>query len=246
MAIVRCAHDERDHSVARLTAQNKAVSYEALGMLTYLLSQPDDWVIGVDDLIREGCGRDKAYRILKELSDAGHLTRVRIGVGQSKPPVWADRTVYEQPITEKPEMVPADTGFTKSVKAGNGEVIPPVPEKPDLANTSENPRNPEKPDFVKSSPSHAGAVVLALQNQSAQRQEIQELKEKDKSTLFVMDDPDAPATEAEREHARQIMTAFMENMNANGGGHWKTDAEIRAETEAALLKYPNQRKVFGS
>lgn len=57
-------------------------------MLTYLLSQPDDWAIGVDSLIRDGCGRDQVYRILKELRDAGHLVHERVGVGQSKPPVW--------------------------------------------------------------------------------------------------------------------------------------------------------------
>lgn len=133
--IIRAAHDS-DHpavEVVRSTAQNKALSYEALGMLTYLLSQADDWIIGVDDLIREGCGRDKAYRILKELTDAGYLTHVRSAAGQHKPPVWAGRTVYERPFTEMPELVT------------------PNPDLPDLVKRSESVPVAEMPETVKPS-----------------------------------------------------------------------------------------------
>lgn len=179
MTIIRCAHDDYYHPfvrVTRPTAQNKALTYEALGMLTYLLSQADDWVVGVDNLIREGCRRDRVYRILKELTDAGHLVHERVGVGQSKPPVWADRTVYEQPITPS----------TKSAKSGFGA---PVPEKPDLATTSESPPNPEKPEPAKSSASRA--PLPAFQEHSGQEQELKEQKLRDKDQ-----ERDAPARES--------------------------------------------------
>lgn len=41
MPIIRAPHDKEHPAVevVRTTAQNKALSYEALGMLTYLLSQ---------------------------------------------------------------------------------------------------------------------------------------------------------------------------------------------------------------
>jgi DnaD/phage-associated family protein len=135
VTIIRCLHDEAHPAVevVRTTAQNKALSYEALGMLTYLLSQADDWVVGVDDLMRDGCGRDKAYRILRELTDAGHLKHVRSDAKQHLPPVWGERTVYEQPFTEKPDMVTPVPEIPELVKSGNGE---PVPEKPDTVKPS--------------------------------------------------------------------------------------------------------------
>lgn len=58
----------------RQTAQNETLSWEARGVLAYLLSMPDDYQLQIDDL-RQGCGREKAYRILNELIDAGHIER---------------------------------------------------------------------------------------------------------------------------------------------------------------------------
>lgn len=166
MPIIRVPHDKDNPAVevVRTTAQNCALSYEALGMLTYLLSQKDDWVVVVDDLIREGCGRDKAYRILKELTDAGHLQHVRSAAGLHKPPLWAGRTVYEQPFTEKPDTVTPIPEIPDTVKSGNGEPYP------------------EKPDTVKRSATHAGASAesLVFKDLSSQEQKQQQ-EQKDKS-----------------------------------------------------------------
>lgn len=173
MTIIRCPHDDDAHPyvrVARPTAQNKALSYEALGMLTYLLSQTDDWVVVVDDLIRAGCRRNRVYSLLKELREAGHLVHERVGAGQHKPPVWAERTVYEQPLTD----------FTYSPNSGLGEAIPPVHEIQDLVNTSEIPPNPENADTVNTSATHAG--VDAGKDKSLKTNALEQVQEqKDKS-----------------------------------------------------------------
>lgn len=57
---------------------NRAVSWEARGLLAYLLSRPDGWTIQNADLLRQGpAGRDKLSRMLRELKEAGYLVRTR-------------------------------------------------------------------------------------------------------------------------------------------------------------------------
>jgi len=67
-------HDHPYFMLARETSQDNNLSYEALGMLTYLLSKPDTWETHMTDLTKRlRCGRDKAYRIVKELCDARYM-----------------------------------------------------------------------------------------------------------------------------------------------------------------------------
>lgn len=106
MNINRCLHD-KEHPylmVARGVAQNKAISYEALGLLTYLLSQADDWKVIPETLVREGCGRNRVYKLLNELKDAGHIVQVRGEAAHDKPPMWGERVVYEQPNPSNHDM----------------------------------------------------------------------------------------------------------------------------------------------
>lgn len=127
MSVNRAIHD-KEHpfvEVSRLTAQDTSISYEALGLLTYLLSQPDNWDVVISNLARQHCGRDKAYRLLNELKDAGYIRHERLEAGQQKPPLWAERHVHERPFTELQEMEPI-TEIPETEKSGNGE---PIPEK---------------------------------------------------------------------------------------------------------------------
>jgi len=60
-------------------AQRSDLSYEALGLLTYLISLPDDWEINVTSLQRASfAGRDKVRRMVKELLQAGYLRLVQV------------------------------------------------------------------------------------------------------------------------------------------------------------------------
>lgn len=110
--IIRVTHDATNpfFIMVRSTAQNKALSFEALGMLAYLLSKPDDWRVQVSDLVREHAGRDKVNRIIRELKDAGHLRRPdqqpHDASGKFSAPEW---WIYESPYTEKPSTVQPST-----------------------------------------------------------------------------------------------------------------------------------------
>jgi hypothetical protein len=104
--IIRTPHDTERHwfAMSRATAQDKNLSWEARGVLAYLLSKPSDWKVMVADL-KQNCGRDKVRKILFELKSLGYLT---ITQGHDEKGHWtSEYRVYEtaQPITEKPSTV---------------------------------------------------------------------------------------------------------------------------------------------
>lgn len=58
--------------MSRPLAQDRELSFEARGVMAYLLSKPDDWKVQPSDL-EQLCGSRRVYRILKELRDAGYM-----------------------------------------------------------------------------------------------------------------------------------------------------------------------------
>lgn len=124
--IFRIAHRPSYFSVSRQTAQDNRLSFEARGILFYLLSKCDSWQVRVDDLRREGgCGRDKIYRVLKELTDAGYLRQEMKKDGKGR---WikGDYLVYEtpQPLPEKPDTEKPDILNIKEKEKREREAIP--------------------------------------------------------------------------------------------------------------------------
>jgi len=57
------------------TLNDRRLSWEARGMLAYLLSKPDHWKVVPKALVNEtSAGKSVVYRILKELEEAGYIT----------------------------------------------------------------------------------------------------------------------------------------------------------------------------
>jgi hypothetical protein len=78
---------------------NAALSWEARGVLAYLLTRPDGWDVHFWDLVNKGnAGRDKMRGLLVELTVAGHLKRrrIRTSAGRFK----YITSVYELPLAE--------------------------------------------------------------------------------------------------------------------------------------------------
>ena len=58
---------------------NRELSYKALGILTYILSKPDDWQVYMSDLIRENVDGEKSVRNgLNELIEKRYVQRYRV------------------------------------------------------------------------------------------------------------------------------------------------------------------------
>jgi len=65
--------------VANSVFNDELLSWEARGLMGYLLSKPDDWQVRLHDLLKRGpAGEHKIRRVLRELSEAGYLRRERI------------------------------------------------------------------------------------------------------------------------------------------------------------------------
>lgn len=55
-------------------ANDSAISFEARGLLVYLLAKPDQWAVNIRDIQLQGnIGRDKAYKLLRELKERGYI-----------------------------------------------------------------------------------------------------------------------------------------------------------------------------
>lgn len=102
-------------SSARAAAQDENISYEAGGLLWYLLSKPDDWEVRIADLQKKGAGRDKVYALLKELKGQGYITRPMYRA-EDGTFVWGDYRVHELPFPENPDTVKPDTAQPDTAK----------------------------------------------------------------------------------------------------------------------------------
>lgn len=106
-------------SMCRATAQDDSLSWEARGVLSYLLSKPDTWKVNVKNL-QQKCGRDKIHRILKELRESKylHLLRERKPDGTFE---WIYH-VYETPYTDNQEVV-VNSPYTDNQEMENQDDI---------------------------------------------------------------------------------------------------------------------------
>jgi len=117
MTIQRCPHDQKNPFlvISRKTVQNPELSWDALGLLVYLLSLPDDWKISVKNLagLRNGKA-EKIRRLLSELIEAGHCSYQQPRNTDGK---MAEGNYFisedarfkkNVPHTEKPDAVPPD------------------------------------------------------------------------------------------------------------------------------------------
>jgi hypothetical protein len=58
--------------------ENDALSWQAKGLMGYLLSRPDDWIVRMPDLVKHGLGgMDTIRTTIKELEEHGYLVRRR-------------------------------------------------------------------------------------------------------------------------------------------------------------------------
>lgn len=110
--------------------QDKNLSWKAKGLLSYLLSLPDDWQVYVNELKEHSTdGRDSTANALKELIKVGYVSREKKRSEGGRFEGY-EYIVYESPIQPQPE-----TPKTDKPETGNPSTVNPKTDKPN----SENP-----------------------------------------------------------------------------------------------------------
>lgn len=103
--------------------QDPSLSCKAKGLLSYLLSKPDDWEIRLSELCRHfSDGKDSIRKGIEELEKAGYIKKERLRGGNGKF-AGVRYMVYETPCLsqKEPQTEKPDTVF-------------PAPENPTLLN----------------------------------------------------------------------------------------------------------------
>lgn len=126
MTIRKATGHEGGFSIIPNEMLNDTLSWEAIGLLAFLCSKPDDWEVNVQHLTnhsgrcKHSTGRDKTYRILEELKQAGYMRKIEkrrggrfVGVDYIVSPtkLISDPEHLEPilPLTDLPETVIPDT-----------------------------------------------------------------------------------------------------------------------------------------
>ena len=99
---------------------NSNLSFRAIGLLTYLLSKPDNWSVSIAHLVKVTSdsalktGRDAIYATIKELESTGFIQRNRTRESDGKmgnidyivfDQPQANHDVSDQPYTDEPYLV---------------------------------------------------------------------------------------------------------------------------------------------
>jgi len=100
MTIRRAPDDERGAYtiIDNSTLQDKCLTWEARGMLAFLLSKPSKWSVQVGNLVSASpnAKRDKVYALLSELETAGYIVTKRMHNDEGRF-TGIERWVYELP-----------------------------------------------------------------------------------------------------------------------------------------------------
>lgn len=149
MSIVRAERKSQFYTLPNATIEDDRLSWEARGLLVYLLSKPDHWKVLVRDLVNrtknalgKRSGRDKVYAILRELRMAGYLCMIRQRQG-------GEFTGVDYEVSETPDLE-AGAAYMASLEKGRAS---PLPEKPDTATPDTAPPDPAKPENLDSTES---------------------------------------------------------------------------------------------
>ena len=127
MSIIRVRKDARYFTASNEPFNDKRLSWEARGLMGYLLSKPDGWEVNMLDLENNGpAGEHKLRRMLAELRAAGYMNRVRVTLEHGKFD-WITE-VYESPSLNPK---PASRRFSTSGSSTSGKL-------PDIVSTEKH------------------------------------------------------------------------------------------------------------
>ena len=122
MSVIRIQKTNNYTVMSNYHFREKDMSLKAKGLLSLMLSLPEEWDYSVDGLVKlSKDGKDSVISAIIELEQFGYLVRSQ-AKGQDGKFAGYDYDVYEQPYTEKP--------FTE-----NPSTVKPMTENPQQLNT---------------------------------------------------------------------------------------------------------------
>lgn len=131
MGVIRVEHNDNYTTMANYHLRDPRLSLRAMGLMSKMLSLPDDWdysVTGLTRIVKEG--REAVRKALQELEAAGYLIREQSRQGGSF--AGYDYTLFEQP---------QDSGCSPSPKkpsTGNPSTETPSTGNPPQLNNEKN------------------------------------------------------------------------------------------------------------
>ena len=131
MAIIRTKREHSYTVVSNKIYDKNQLSWQAMGLLGYLLTKPDSWQVMVAELVnvtkdtKKPTGREGVYNIINELKEKGFISVRKNSDGST------DYTVYDEPIQQSNQENP-NQGKPNQGKPNQGK---PNQGKPTLVNT---------------------------------------------------------------------------------------------------------------
>jgi len=122
MAIIRKVHDKENPyaQISRKTLQNNDISFTARGVLSYLLSLPDNWQINTSKLYKIAKeGRRTIQKVIQELEEHGFLKKTPNRLSDGTLRGWVF-DFYEEPRSENTQPTePPETPLDGKPPDGN-------------------------------------------------------------------------------------------------------------------------------
>jgi hypothetical protein len=102
MAIVRIKKRSNPYvMIDKRPLENRDLSFKAKGLLTYLLSRPDNWEIRLEDLIQRSTdGKAAVQNALKELEKEGYAYLAIVRTDDNSQIAGKRWTIYEDPVDQ--------------------------------------------------------------------------------------------------------------------------------------------------
>lgn len=130
MSIVRVHKTSNFTVMSNYHFKERKMSLKAKGLLSLMLSLPDDWNYSISGLVTlSKDGKDSVMSALAELEKFGYLRRDRL-INDKGQFDGIEYHIFEQPVKEKPVPVIQNEEMPKAAKANE--------EKPPLLNTNQS------------------------------------------------------------------------------------------------------------
>lgn len=102
--------------------KRKDLSWKAKGIMTYLLSLPDDWVVNLDEIKRNATDGESSFRSgWKELVSAGYASRQPVRDDKTKKIMSWETVIKEMPDEQKSHNV--ENHNVESHQVGNRKLL---------------------------------------------------------------------------------------------------------------------------